>query len=368
MPGTLSHADVERLVADPSAEARSVLAGKLGEEMTEAGLAPGELALAQDIVRVLARDVEVAVRTALATSVRGARDLPHDVAVRLAQDVEAVALPILADSLVLTDDDLVALVRQGSPRKQEIIAARPALMEPVADALIDHAGETAVATLMANSTARIADASLEKAVTRFAGSEPVKTRMVQRASLPIQVAERLTALVSRQLQDHLVRNHALPPSLASDLVIQGRERAVIRLSAGSDEPNLLRMVAQMHHSGRLTPSLVLRAVCTGDIGFFEAALAELASIPINNARVLIHDPGGRGLLSLYHKARLPDSWFPAVRAAVDAVDDTPLDGQERDLERFRTRVMTRVLTQTETMAGDDADYLVGKLGEFLRAA
>ena len=38
------------------------------------------------------------------------RHLPHDVAVRLASDVEAVALPILADSPVLTDADLVALV------------------------------------------------------------------------------------------------------------------------------------------------------------------------------------------------------------------------------------------------------------------
>ena len=29
------------------------------------------------------------------------------------------------------------------------------------------------------------------------------------------------------------------------------------------------MVAQMHHNGRLTPTLMLRALCTGDVAFFE---------------------------------------------------------------------------------------------------
>lgn len=369
MPGLLSSADVARLLSDPSADARADLATRLGDQVTAEALSSGELSIAQDIVRLLARDVEITVRATLSNSLRNARDLPRDVALRMAEDIESVALPILGESLVLTDEDLVDLVRRGSPEKQTSIAGRAFLSEVVSDTLIDHAHEQAVATLMANPTASIADTSMEKAVIRFAESDTVKESMVHRESLPMTVAERLAVLVSRRLQNHLVQNHALSPTMASDLVMRGREDAIIRLSAGADEPNLLRMVAQMHHTRRLTPNLIVRALCTGDIAFFEAALAAMAGIPVENARILVHDPGRGGLSSLYQKAGMPPALLPMIQAAVDVVDESQLDGRPHDLERFRTRVITRVLTREDSVTDPgDSDYLIEKLGDMLMAA
>jgi uncharacterized protein (DUF2336 family) len=369
MPGLLSNADVARLLSDPSAEARTDLARRLGGQVSEETLSQGELAIAQDIVRILARDVETTVRATLAHNLRHARDLPRDVALRMAEDVEAVALPILGESLVLTDADLIALVRGGSPDKQTSIAARANLSETVSDSLIDHAHELAVATLMSNPTAQVSDAGMDKAVTRFADSDIVKESMVMRDSLPMPVAERLAVLVSRRLQNHLVQNHALSSTMATDIVMRGREDAIIRLSAGADEPNLLRMVQQMRNTKRLTPSIILRALCTGDIAFFAASLAALADIPVENAHILVHDPGQDGLTRLYLKAGLPEALLPVVRAAVATVEQTHLDGEPHDLERFRTRVITRVLTQDALLTDQaDSEYLIDKLGDYLVAA
>ena len=78
-------------------------------------------------------------RRALSHSLRSATQLPHDVALRLASDVEAVALPILINSPVLTDADLVALVNGGSAPKQEAIAGRAGVSEQVSDALVTRA-------------------------------------------------------------------------------------------------------------------------------------------------------------------------------------------------------------------------------------
>src|SRR5690349_7847854 len=113
MASSLTQADVARLLAEPSPAARAEVADKLARELDRAALTEAELAIAQDIVRTMAKDVELAVRRALSQSLRSARHLPHDVAVRLAEDVEAVALPILAESPVLTDADLIALVGKG---------------------------------------------------------------------------------------------------------------------------------------------------------------------------------------------------------------------------------------------------------------
>ena len=189
--------------------------------------------------------------------------------------------------------------------------------------------------------------------------------MVLREKLPITVAERLVNMVSKALQAHLVEAHALAPGTAADIVMKSREQEIIRLSLGASEVELRQMVAQMQRNGRLTPSLILRALCTGDIGFFEAAMAVRGDISIENAQILIHDPSRRGLEALYRKATMPDELYGTIRSAIDTVAEAGFDGEPRDLERFRSRVITRVLTLVETVDSADADYLLDKLTDVL---
>ena len=368
MTSALSHANVARLLAEPSVEMRVELATKMAREIDSTRLTPDELAIAQDIARIMAQDVAETVRQALAESLRRAVRLPRDVALRLAHDVEAVALPILTDSPALAEADLIAILRHANPARQQAIAARNDVSEPVADALIAGADESTLVTLLRNKAARIGEPSLHRAVDRFADSEAVKTGMVHRASLPVTVAERLVVLVSEELRNYLLSHHALPPAVAADLVLQSRERAIIGLSMRASRHELETLIRQMQRHQRLTPSLILRALCMGDLAFFETALAVRAHVPAENAQVLVHDAGGNGLASLYRKAGLPNSLLPVFRVAVDAVNSTGLDGGERDFERYRARVITRVLSQCEDFSSDDLDYLVDKLGDVLTPA
>ncbi len=365
MATPLTPQDVARLLAQPSPDLRAELADSMAAHLSGNDLAPGEVALARDIVRLLARDVETKVRAALSHGLRHSPNLPHDVAMKLAADIDSVALPVLAESVVLTDDDLVALVRGGSPRKQSAIAGRPHLTETVSEAIVEHGAEPAVAVLMGNPTAAIAEASFQRAMTRFAGSDRVKSAMAHRDGLPMTVCERLVTMISAQLQEHILKTQALPAGVATDIVLGCREHAMIMLSAGAPETELRQLIAQLHHTGRLTPALVFRALCLGDIAFFEVALAEMGEIPIGNAQILIHEKSGRGLDALYRKARMPPALFGAFQTAVQVVDETAFDGGPRDLERFRARVISRVLTMTENVEPEIADYLVAKLGDVL---
>jgi uncharacterized protein (DUF2336 family) len=365
MASSLTAHDVARLMSEPSPDLRAELAEKVAADLSANGLTAAEVKLAQDIVRVLARDVEEKVRASLSRALRHSPNLPRDVARKLAEDIEFVSLPMLADSLVLTDQDLIEIVRLGSSIKQEAIASRPNLAETVSDALVTHGEEPAVVVLMANNSAKIAEATFHRAATRFANSDNVKEAMVLRETLPITVAERMVTMVSKALQAHLVKAHALAPATAANIVMTSREHAIIRLSLGASDEELRHMVAQMHRNGRLTPSLVLRALCTGDIAFFEAAMAAKSDVPLDNAQILIHEPSRRGLKALYRKAAMPEALFLAIQAAVDVVDELQFDGEPRDLERFRERVISRVLTLVETVDAADADYLLEKLGDVL---
>lgn len=220
-------------------------------------------------------------------------------------------------------------------------------------------------TLVANAGAAISEKSLQQVVDDFGGREGMQAAMIHRPKLPVTVAERLVTLVSEKLKTELVKRHELPAALATDLLLSSRERAVLGISSEAEEQDVETLVRQMHENGRLTPSIVLRAVVMGDMTFFEAALAELAGISLASSRVLIHDKGQFGFQSLFNKAKLPASYFPAVRAAVDVSRETAYDGGEQDRERYMRRMIERVLTQYGDlgvfMEADDLDYLLKKM-------
>lgn len=357
----LTQSDVARLLAEPSPQTRAKVAGKLGRDIDDPALSTSEVALAQDILRLLANDIEATVRQTVSQSLRHSGRLPHDVAVRLANDIESVALPILADSSVLTVADLVAIVRCASSVKQEAIAGRRDLEADVADELITHAQAATVTALMRNATAQISEAGFGTAIDRFAADDGVKESMVLREKLPITISERLVALVTDNLKNYLVSHHELSPAIATDILLQSRDVTTITLSQGSRADELERLVREMHRHDRLTPFLVLRALCLGDMDFFETAMATLADVPVANARTLIHDAGPNGLKSLFEKSRLPARLLPSIRVAIEVVAGVRFDGGAYDLERYRARVITRILTQFERFSEEDLDYLLDKL-------
>ncbi len=368
MSDHLTKDDVARLLADPSPEHRALLAGKVAGQFDSQALTASERQLALDIVRLMAQDAVLRVRQSLAENLKSSPNLPRDVALSLAQDVEGVALPILSMSQVLSEADLIELVRGGSSAKQSAIAGRPEVPESLADELIRVADEGAVAVLVGNQGAKLGEDSLNRVIDRFGDSARVQEPLVRRATLPLSVAERLVTLVSETLQNYLVTHHELPDDTAADLILKSRERATVGLVTGdSDEAAVERLVAQLAEGGRLTPSLLIRSLCMGDVTLFEAALAHLAKVPLLNARMLIHDGGRLGLKSLYDKAGLPASLLPAVRIAVDVAKETPFDGEEHDRERHSRRMIERILTQYEGLESADVDYLLNKLSDLAPA-
>jgi uncharacterized protein (DUF2336 family) len=221
---------------------------------------------------------------------------------------------------------------------------------------------------VANPGAEISESSLQKALDTFGEREKVNGPMALRTKLPIRVAERLVNLVSDRLREHLLTHQEISGTLASDIILQSRERATLGLIAPeSDRRDVEALVAELHASKRLTSSIILRALFMGDIVFFEIALAELAGIPASNASMLIRDEGGLGLRALVKKAGISEALYPALRSAIEVCQDTAYDGAEGDRERYRRRVIERVLTRfsgarEETAIGQETlEYLLTKL-------
>jgi uncharacterized protein (DUF2336 family) len=359
--------DVNRLAADPSPATRASTAAMLAQEAGAQGLKPAELAIAHEIFRLMVRDAEVRVREALSANLKNNPTIPHDVAVTLAKDVESVSLPMLAYSEVLTSADLLQIVNaQNSQAKMYAIAGRKTVDEAVADALVEKGGEQIVGKLMSNPGAQVSEHALHRAVDRFGQSEAVLEPMVKRAVLPVTISERLVSHVTDHLRTQLLAKHKVSADVAINLVLQTRERATVGLAMGVGDDALSGLVVQLKENGRLTTSLILRAICMGNVGFFEHALATLASVPLRNARMLVHEGSGAGLKALWTKAGLNDKAFPAIIAAIHTADQTDAE-TAGDPEQYSRRVLERVLTQYDSIGvaieDDDLEFLLARMSQ-----
>jgi uncharacterized protein (DUF2336 family) len=370
MSSSLSAADVQRLAnAKADAGVRAETIAKVGTGFAGGALTAAERSLAEDIFRSMAQDVEARVRKAMAESLRDSEDVPHDLALKLANDVSEVAVPFIEMTTVLSDDDLVQIIQSHGTDHQVAVARRPHVSERVSDALVDTKNETVVATLVNNAGAEISEKTMSRVLDDFGHVRPIATSMAERNALPLTIAERLVTLVSEKMQAQLQKQTGVKAGTAATIRKEAQEKATVSLLDGAhDAPDIHALVDQLYKSKRLTHTLVVRALCMGDIVFFEAGLAKLAGLPVANVYRLIHEKGSRGLERLFEKLGVSKKMLEVSLVALDLSNDMTLDTRD-DREQFRSVMLDRVLTKLgETQDVDSIDFLMRKMSGEKKAA
>jgi uncharacterized protein (DUF2336 family) len=356
----LSEKDVSALLA--SASAPDIAAFRLGRSVAEAALTSDERAVAEALLQRLSGHASVKVREAIADTLKDSPHLPHDLAVRLIADVESVAVPVLKASPIVTTEDLIEVINSGGSEKQVAVAERREVPAPVVEALVRTDNNRAVASLVANPGAALDAAVLERVAGKFGSDAAVVEILGRHPRLSQHVAERLRHFGATSLVEYLRRHPDLPEPLVTQMVLRTLDEMAVEVVAGhADGGGVGQLVTYLCGAGRLSPSLILRAICTGDMDLYENALAALAGIPVANARVLIHDAGPLGLKSLHEKAGMPPRLLSALRVALEIVRETFEEGREWTRRGFQRAVLERILSDPEYLDDAEADYLLVRL-------
>ena len=365
----LTENDIIRLMKGETSEERASVAHRLCRRISIDALSEEERIYADEIIQILAADATELVRRTLSVTLRNSPKLPRDVALKLAKDVESVALPVLENSPVFSDEDLCELVLAVTAAKQAAIASRSEVSSDLSEVISEHAAEIAVETLAANPGADLSDKAYEHQISRFPKNANLHEKIVLRDNVPVHIAEKMVSLVSGAVFDMLINRHELPAQLAIDLAAGSRERATIDLVEQAGRTNdLPRFVAQLNLNGRLTQSLIMRALCVGHMPFVEHSLAELSGVPHGRVWLMIHDAGPLGLQAVFDRAGLHRKMLSAFRAGVKVYHELEMDGEANDRARFRMRMIERVLTQFQAIPKEDLDYLLEKLDAYSEQA
>lgn len=339
----LSYTDVEQLSRAPSPVTRAEVAAKIAENFAKGRFGGREKDIAVEIFRLLARDAEVQVRATLSQRLKTCSELPHDIALQLAQDIEQVSVPLLEFSNILNDDDLVAIVESSHEVAKLTAIARRKLVQPsVADALLRTRNPIVATTVIRNPGAYMEEHSLLQAIEAMSAQESVIEALMERGGLPVVCVEKIFMSVSDALKKRLAGQYHMSRHLIEGQLEYVQEMHTLGMAERSGAVDVAALVRHLHSQHKLTSSIVIRALCVGDLRFFEQAMSLWTGVPVENVRNLMLDAGEDGFKSLYRLSPLPPTYFEAVRTLLNLVLELSRNGREIPAD-FSRRVVDSIM-------------------------
>ena len=342
----LNQDDIRALTQEPSAAIRSDICARLCDAYNSGEFSEREVLLAEEIIKLLAKDASHRVRQTLAQQICYNADVPREVILKLANDSEQIAEPILRYSSLLSDQDLIDIIHATrSLMKLLAISRRDTLSDRVSQALIETGELEVTKAVLNNQQARLDMNAMQYLLEEYAQDEGVLSLMVHRAALPSTIAEKLFTMVSSDLQRQLSQRFELSVHLAEDLTNSAREVSLMKfITPWMSGQDIQRLVNEMHTQKRLTDSVLIRSLCIGDLRFFHAALARRAGISTHNAKLLMLDPGNRGFMTCYKRAEMPEDFCEAIFVLYKcALEESEFGRYYYD--HFTQRLMQRIVAQ-----------------------
>ena len=304
---------------------------------------PAIQALMNSIFLRLVAEAERDIRRALAERLASAAWAPKGLINVLALDDIEIARPIIAQSPVLGDEDLMHLFAMAAIDHQIEVASRPAIGAPVVDAILNGGDPAVLTALAANDTAEIDAKGMKALLAAAQRTASIRSPLVRHPRLTTDMAEQLYAWVGQSLRSAIVSRfrvdaEALDRAMAAAVRdAHGPGSAAVQSADGRDQREMeRRLVAKLKASDQLRPGYLVRALRDQRLGLFVAALAELIGVDsaVIDRAVTSHKPD---LLALACTAAGVDrSVFPTILGLVRDLNRNLPGGGSEDMKRAQT--------------------------------
>ena len=348
----LGAADVVTLQRDRSPKARAQVAAKFGRQFDEL-CGGGDRVVADAVLELLVRDLAVEVRQALANTVAASALLPTHIAQQLATDRIEIASPILEQSPVLGDEDLVRVVRTHAMQYALAVAGRQRLSEVVSEALVDTGEAAVVARLVENAGASLSQTTMARVIQDFRDNEQIHGRVIRRPELPYELVEQLIGVMGERLEWQLIRERRMPAEEARALMHAVRERAAISFTARAHADGKLQQHLLAEFStGRLDHERLLRFLRDGDIAGLEIGLALHARLEPNQVRRLLYHADRRHLAALCIAAGFATLHYITLRMAMEIAEEAMAPRAAN--KGYSSETVRFLQVQYERLCGDEA--------------
>lgn len=263
-------------------------------------LSDRERALINGILNKLIGSVEREVRQALAEQLRSEEAAPPELVALLANDEIEIARPVLRDSPVLQDRDLVAVIKDRGREHWLAISARRSVSSMVADALVETGDGDVIEGLLRNADAELSQFAMEYLVAEAQRTDKFHEPLIRRPELPPELAYKLYWCVSAALRRFIIMHYDVPASTLDDVIESSTVGLFERTNDGEQAINGVSesLAARLDAMGRISPQILINLLRNGHVPAFLFAFARYAKVGPTLIRRTVFSQDGESLAVL----------------------------------------------------------------------
>jgi len=278
----------------------------------------------------IAKDMEMALRRDLAEKLAAVPSAPHSLIVQLANDEIDVANPVLTQSTVLKDADLIALAKTKGQEHLAALAIRPRVSALVTDAIVSRADDHVLERIVSNKGASFSRHTMEKVVVRAERNERLHRPVLEREDLPADLMQEMFFHVSSQLKAFILQRTAnIDPAALEEAFASAERNAAAHIEKVGRADSADHFIADKEARRELNEALLINLLRAHKIPEFVAGFARMTGIDKKTVRHLLTEKGCEGLAIAARAARFDRSTFASMVFLADPkMKRTPAEVQK----------------------------------------
>lgn len=311
--GPVNYRYMLELAQDSSPAGRHKLAQAISVFFEGDGLNETENYLVVQIMMSLIHRAELDIREALAERLSVLANVPPEVVIFLANDEISVARPVLKNSSVLNDADLLYIIGRKGADYWQPIAEREKLSAAVAGRLVETGDVATVQSLVANPHVTLTKPVMKKLVRLSLTEEPMQPTLLRRPEMDTELAVDMYVAVTQSLRREIAQRFPLSSTLieaamdglTTELVAEAQQKQKVT-------SELRTMARRYNERGDITPPLLIKTLRRGQFSFFIALFAEKILLHPETVLRLVSQEGGKNFAAAARAIGMMKSEFASI--------------------------------------------------------
>ncbi len=262
------------------------------------------------------------IRYILSKKLCRSHNIPSYAARKLASDKVIIARKVILYSPKLLNSDFIDLIKTSDdPEILETIARRKGISTDVTKLLVEKKNLRVVYRLLKNKTARIGLESFQQIIGKYQHNKEVMNLIHLRSELSPESVNELLQNVDVHLRKILKDSYGFDTlsrnKFSRTSILSLSERSLFK-SAESLE--IKKRLDLLYLKNQLSPILILRQLCKGDLFSFVYSLSKFTDVPFLSIRqILLVEFDEKKFKEIYAQVGFPEDYQAAVKCLLEII-------------------------------------------------
>ncbi|AIF80880.1 hypothetical protein I862_01585 [endosymbiont of Acanthamoeba sp. UWC8] len=282
----------------------------------------------KDYLKQLTIHPDLELRVLIANRLKNSKHLPHEIALKLALDINKVAAPIIADSPQLNDYDLITLLNTSKETSKLIaLTKRNNLSEEVCFKVVSLKNLALIISIIQNPGSQISFELYRNLLNTYYDDQSFLSALLMRKNLDNRLLQKLVIELKPEAKNIITKHFNLYINNITKIFCPTDINSFEDKPTHNEENELRRRIDQLYSQNSLNNAIIIHYLCKGDLYSFLYSIAKLSDIPFSQIRfIAINRLTTKEFENLYYSSGLPVNFMEAIQTILTAITSASKEG------------------------------------------